>query len=366
MKSILHIFSTLATGGYQQRFLSLAERTDQSVQHIVFAMDGNYDALKAAPVSVQRLDIHPFEKNSLLKSITAARKHLKQLKPHLVLTYNWGAVEWALAARLSGINYCTVQDGFGTDEQTEELPRRRFVRRIAMHGAKAVIVPSVTLADRAKRSWGIKPPRLRVIPNGIDVKRFNCEPDTDLLKKAGIGPDDKVAVIVAALRPEKNVGRLIEAFRTVVDTHETAKLLIVGDGVGRAPLTMLTERIDLTENVIFLGEHKQPEKILAGAHVFALSSDTEQMPISVVEAMAAGLPVVSTKVGDVQRMVAEENRSYINGMRAKDLADALISLFGDLDEAARIGAINKEKAALDYTEDRMIDAWNAVFSGLSR
>ena len=333
-------------------------------QHLVYAMDGNYESLTTAQSDLEPLDLPLFERNSLFKSIGAARRHLDSIKPDLVITYNWGATEWALAARTKGIAYCMAQDGFGVEEFSSEIPRRRFLRRLAMHGAKAVIVPSMTLADKARKSWGIKPPRLRVIPNGIETARFTREPDVALYEEAGVTPGGKNVIIVAALRPEKNVGRLIEAFRTVVDTHEDAKLLVVGDGIGRPALQMLTDRIGLNGNVVFLGHQTHPEKLLTGSRIFALSSDTEQMPISVVEAMAAGLPVVSTAVGDVRRMIAEDNRALIKGMRAGDLAEAIIFLLDHPEEASRIGRINQEKAQIDYTRTRMIAGWNAVFSEL--
>ena len=126
------------------------------------------------------------------------------------------------------------------------------------------------------------------------------------------GARDGVPVIgtVAALREEKDLGRLIRAF-AITSSQTPARLVIVGDGPERAGLEQLVARLDVGDRVSFTGHRDDTPSLYSGFDLFALTSDTEQMPMSVIEAMASGLPVVSTDVGDVRAMLAPENAGFI-------------------------------------------------------
>jgi glycosyltransferase involved in cell wall biosynthesis len=97
--------------------------------------------------------------------------------------------------------------------------------------------------------------------------------------------------------------------------------------------------------------------------VFALSSDTEQMPFSVMEAMASGLPVASTDVGDVRSMLAAEGAAHIAARDAEALAAALRPLLMDASLRARLGAANRAKAERDYDQEAMFQAYAALIDG---
>ena len=122
--------------------------------------------------------------------------------------------------------------------------------------------------------------------------------------------DTPVIGTVAALREEKNISRLMHAFAML----PAGRLVIVGDGPQRPALEALAASLGVAERVCFAGHHLDTAAFYAQFDIFALSSDTEQMPLSVIEAMASGLPVVSTDVGDVRLMVASENIPFVTGL----------------------------------------------------
>jgi glycosyltransferase involved in cell wall biosynthesis len=107
----------------------------------------------------------------------------------------------------------------------------------------------------------------------------------------------------------------------------------------------------------------QPQALYAGFDVFALSSDTEQMPLSVLEAMAARLPVAATDVGDVRGMLAEANGRFVVPRDDAALAEALSGLLRDPARRRAIGADNRAKAERDYDQATMFAAWAALFDG---
>jgi glycosyltransferase involved in cell wall biosynthesis len=360
---ILHVFPSFEVGGAQRRLVSLINRRQGRFTHSVYAMSGCYDALALVrDISVPKDDLPSFPNKSGFAAMRECAHLLDDYAPDLLVTYNWGSVEWDLSSLLG--KRCPtihVQDGFGPDEVTGEKLRRRLVRGFAYRRADAVVVPSHTLETIASKSWHIRPDKLHRIPNGIDVERFICPPDPKAMHEFGLGPQDRVIGTVAALRPEKNVGKLIVAFAQIADLYPSVKLVIVGDGVGMKPLKMLTERIGLYDKVVFTGNLDHPESIMPAFEIFALSSDTEQMPISVIEAMAAGLPVVSTDVGDVAQMVSRQNAPYVQELSAGALARNLSALLDKPEAAKRIGAANQAKAKRDFTLEGMIDRYDALF-----
>ncbi len=217
-----------------------------------------------------------------------------------------------------------------------------------------VVLPSQTLQALApSRRWRLPIPRgLRYVPNGIDLGRFGPGPAWRL---PGEGP---VIGTVAALRAEKNVGRLVRAFATGMP----GRLLVVGDGPERAGLEALAAELGVADRVHWAGHQVDPAPLLRGLDAFALSSDTEQMPLSLLEAMAAGLPVASTDVGDVAAMVADANRPYIVACDDAALADALAKVVAEPALRARLGADNRARAAAQYGQARMVGRWAELLS----
>jgi glycosyltransferase involved in cell wall biosynthesis len=111
----------------------------------------------------------------------------------------------------------------------------------------------------------------------------------------------------------------------------------------------------LADRVIFTGNCPAPEKLLPCFDVFALSSDTEQMPLSVLEAMAAGRPIASTDVGDVAAMVADENRPYVAERSTERLARSIEALIKDPSRATAIGAANARRTREQFAQQRMFE-----------
>jgi glycosyltransferase involved in cell wall biosynthesis len=190
------------------------------------------------------------------------------------------------------------------------------------------------------------------VPNGIDLARFATD---GAHRNAG----ELVIGTVAALREEKNIARLVRAFATL----PSGRLVIVGDGPQRPALEALAASLGVADRVQFAGHHQDPSPFYAGFDIFALSSDTEQMPLAVIEAMASGLPVVATNVGDVPLMVAQENAIFITPLDDAALAGALAVMAGDRDTRQRIGLANLAKAQRDFDQAAMFDAHGALWRG---
>ena len=351
-KHLLHVFPTFAVGGSQMRFAQLARLHGTRYRHTVIALDGKSDMaarLEGLPVTYRNLS---YDKGKTIQSWRTFAASLRDIRPDVLLTYNWGAIEWALINRLQGVaRHIHIEDGFGPEESRKQLTRRIWVRRLALSGKNTTIVlPSRNLERIARQVWSLPPGRVRFISNGIDCQRFAAPS-----RHGKAGP--LVIGTVASLRREKNIGRLIRAFAGLPATGQ-AELFIVGGGGEREGLEQLARQLDVAARVRFAGQSDRPEDWYPRMDIFALSSDTEQMPLGVLEAMGAGLPVVATDVGDVAQMVSAENRDYV--VPAGEFAGALARLAAD--EAARnaIGAANQIKARRDYDENEMAARYAAL------
>jgi len=144
------------------------------------------------------------------------------------------------------------------------------------------------------------------------------------------------------------------------------RLLVAGDGPERTALEETARRLGIADRVAFLGQIAHPEALFAELDLYALSSDTEQMPLGVLEAMAAGLPVAGVDVGDVKEMVALENRPFIVPRDDEPaLAKALGSLVQDAQLRRAVGEANRRRAANSYPMKRMIDDYRRLFAETS-
>lgn len=350
-RRLLWVFPGFGVGGAQVRFAALANRFSATCSHCIVALNGDLACReKLAPGLETAFPDAGHEAGRMIPAIAHARHFLRAQNPDLVITSNWGAIEWAIGARLAGLPHIHTEDGFGPEERSRQIPRRVLTRRLALRGSR-VILPSRTLHRIALDTWRLPAKNLSYIPNGIDLARFaNATP--------AVLPPGKGMVIgtIAALRAEKNIGRLLRAF-AVIRAERPVRLVIVGDGPERAGLERLAGDLGVAGDVVFAGYSTQAESWLACFDVFALSSDTEQMPLSLLEAMAAGRPVVSTDVGDVRAMLSAQNGDFVTASDDAPFAAGLRRLLAA--PLTDIGAANRIKAHADYDQE-------AMFAGYAR
>lgn len=362
-RHLLHVFASFGYGGVPIRICDVINGLAGRFRHTVVALDGCFDARqRLAPDAAVRFWPLTLRKYNLLSSINQVRELVRETRPDLLLTYNWGAVEAALANRLFGsCDHIHFESGFGIEEGSGQLLRRNIVRRVALARARKVVVPSATLMRIARSAWSIPPARLLQIPNGVDLHKYSGEPGRrDPLPLLAAERENVVIGTVAPLRPEKNVGRLMRAF-AALPARPCCALVIAGDGEEREALRRLAGKLGIAERTVFLGHVEDVPAVLRGLDIFALSSDTEQMPNSLLQAMAAARPVVAVDVGDVARIVAPENRSLV--VRRDDdaaLVRALAALADDASRRRALGRLNRARAEAKYSLAAMVAAYSAL------
>jgi glycosyltransferase involved in cell wall biosynthesis len=349
---VLHAFPTFAVGGAQVRFAAIANHFGDGFRHIVVSLDGDLACRERLRPDLD-VTFPPVAatKHAMLSNAWRFRRLLQDWKPNVLVTYNWGAIEFALANVIPLTRHLHVVDGFGPEERNTQIPRRVRMRRFVL-GRTPVLLPSRNLVRIAADIWKLSSKVIRYVPNGIDLARFA----TDGNQRGAVEP---VIGTVAALREEKNIARLMRAFARL----PAGRLVIVGDGPERPALQALAGSLGINDRVRFAGHHQDTPAFYASFDIFALASDTEQMPLSVIEAMASGLPVVSTAVGDVPVMVAPQNQPFITSLDDVSLAEALATLATNPDMRRATGLANLAKAQRDFDEAAMFDAHGALWRG---
>ena len=350
---LVHVFPSFGIGGAQVRFAALVKALGERYVHTVLSLRGDYSAASLLAPDAAVAFVAPQGSGPPLSRLRAYRDQLRQLQPDLLLTYNWGAIEFALA-NFAQTPHLHMEDGFGPDEAERQLRRRVWTRRLVLARSQ-VIVPSSTLQRIATRQWQLSADRVHHVANGVAPKRSYL---TDLDDLGLHLPANRARIGWAgALRPEKNPLRLLRAFAPL---RAEATLIIIGDGPERGAVLEEAQRLGLGDSLHLVGRRNDARDLIMQCDVIALSSNTEQMPLVVLEAMDAGLPVGSVDVGDVRQMVAAENRPYVTPPNDAALGAALAELVARPEIRRTVGEANRLRARSVYTLPRMVEAYDAL------
>lgn len=362
-RHLLHVFASFGLGGVPIRISEVINALPGGFRHTIVSLDACLDARKrVAPHVDVAFRSLALAKHCLPCSLFQTKKLMREVSPDLLLTYNWGTIECALANRIFGAcDHIHFESGFGSEEADGQLWRRSFFRRVALGSVQNLVVPSRTLMTIASERWRIPASKLLYIPNGVDVSRYSGQAgkrEDGFL--ANNGPYETIIGTVAPLRPEKNVGRLVRAFAALGPRPDCA-LVIAGDGVQLAQLRSLVGALKIADRTYFLGHVEDVPTFVRSVDIFALSSDTEQMPNSLLQAMAAGRPVAAVDVGDVRHIVALENRPLVVHRDDEGaLTGALANLISDPQRRATLGRLNQQQVTTHYSFDSMVAAYGAL------
>ncbi|WP_375382837.1 glycosyltransferase family 4 protein [uncultured Sphingomonas sp.] len=366
---ILHLHSTFALGGKEARAVRLMNAWGSAATHRI--VSGIPDQLGARERIAQGIkyeiaqDPPPLTGKPSVARYEAIARYMRGYD--LVLTYNWGAIDGVMARRVFGKNAPPLvhhEDGFNEDEADGLKRERNLYRRIALSAADALAVPSETLETIALKTW--RQPRARVhrIVNGIATALYAEPPRVGAIPGFERRPKEIVIGALAGLRAVKDLPALV---RAAGGLSGRVRLVIVGEGPERATIKQAAMAMGLGNQLVMPGHLERPYWFIRHFDLLAVSSRSEQFPISVVEAMAAGLPVASLPVGDVAKMVAAENLPFVTQYASEvELRDAMQALANDPDLRARVGAANQAKARAEYDEGLMIARYKALYEGAMR
>ncbi len=229
--------------------------------------------------------------------------------------------------------------------------------------------PSILANSWAARAnaeaLGVPPNRLHVLTNVIDLVELD-----DTLARSGPRPAARRPTLLALCRlyPVKRVDRFLRAVQRVRRRMPDVRALIVGDGTERANLEALAGELGLLPGTVeFLGRRDDVAAVLRTADVLVVTSDHEGFPNVILEAMAAGLPVVTTPAGDAPRVVEEGRTGYVVGFNETEaMADRLVQLLGDPDRRETLGAAGRRAIETQYDREGLADRLIRLYARVAR
>lgn len=206
--------------------------------------------------------------------------------------------------------------------------------------------------------------KMKVIYNGIRTELFDMPVDRQAKRKElGLSLEDKVIGIIARLEPVKDHAMLLRAFEKVVKKIPEAKLLIAGDGKLKDSLQSLARNLRIEKSVFFLGVRRDIAELLKALDVFVLSSLSEATSVTLLEAMAAGIPIVATKVGGSPEIVMDGKTGLlVPRSDDKAMAEALIEVLSNSDKAKNMGLAGKQRVNELFTLDKMTKAYSELYN----
>jgi glycosyltransferase involved in cell wall biosynthesis len=365
VRRLLHVFATFDAGGPQVRTVRMLQPLADGWHHHFLALNGRTGAAELLPpTGMVSIESAPPRAGSVATTARLLRL-LRRIRPDLVASYNWGAIDAAMAARIAAIPFVHHEETVADDERGLAALRRDLARRWLLRRARAVVVPSRALRTKASHRWRIPAPRLHHVPNGIDLRDHEPRDGRPALRaRLGIDPRSAVVGFVGHLRPEKGLDRLLHAC-----THVRARdvvLLVVGDGSERAAAAALAGRLGISHRVRFAGHQAHPAEHFRCMDVFALASHREEMPVALLEAMAHALPVVATAVGDVVETLPPEQRRHVvasDALAPEAMARHLDLLLSGRELRARLGAANRRWTAAQHSHSAMISRYRSIYGG---
>ena len=286
---------------------------------------------------------------------------LRRERPDVIHTHDWGVfLDAMLASRLSGVrvNVHTVHGlymagGEGAWASAKRSMRHVLERRMAGH--TRVVCVSEDLRRHVAAEVGIPLEATCSIPNGVVTETLPPEP-------ARRTSAEVVFIAVCRLAPVKNLGLMIRAFAGACALHPAVRLLVVGDGPERRALEQLATGLQLDARVTFLGFRTDTDALIREADVMLLSSMSEGIPMSVLEAMTNGRAVIATRVGGVPTLVEDGvNGLLVPAGDEAAFSQAIHRLASDGQLRREMGRAGHARARALFGVDRMVSAYEVLY-----
>jgi glycosyltransferase involved in cell wall biosynthesis len=360
---ILYLITRSEPGGAQSHLNTLIEHFGSEVVGVAAGLDEDNSLVgMTQKVGVEFIPIqHMMQPLHMVNDVRATfeiAEVLRRVKPDLVHIHSSKAgIVGRISARMIGIpsvftaHGWAFADGVSWKRKMLAVPSEFAFGRLT----DRIITVSQTDYDLAIRHNVASAKRMTVVWNGIEDTVFRAQP----------GVDDEVRIVmVARFAPQKDHDTLIRALKGLEGRW---RVLLIGDGALRGEHERLARDLGIADRVEFLGSRRDVPEILSKAHVFVLTTNWEGLPISILEGMRAGLPVVASNVGGIAELVQDgQNGFLVPRFDAQSVRMALQRLVSDRALRERFGRASRTRYEADFTAQRMFDQMRSVYASVLR
>ncbi|MFG0334895.1 MAG: glycosyltransferase [Maioricimonas sp. JB049] len=349
----------LDPGGAERALVQLAGRLDRNRwQPIVYCLSRRgrlADDLEARDIPVRCLNA---SSSRDLNVIGRLRNRLRDDRPQILQTFLFHAnLAGRLAAWRAGVPIVVSGIRVAEREKRWHLLLERITRRLVTHH----VCVSRRVATFATHHMRLDPKRVSVIPNGVDFDRFASASPGDL-GELGIPADARVFVSVGRLHPQKGYDLLIEAIEPLLEQSPDQHLLILGEGPSRPDLERQIREAGLERQVHLPGYRDDVPSMLAAADAFVLVSRWEGMPNAVLEAMAAGLPVLATDVEGIDELLTDGQTGIVCKPKSvHELRHGLERLMTVAEAGGGMGECAQARVAREFAVEAVVRMYDELY-----
>ncbi|MGE0549448.1 MAG: glycosyltransferase [Kofleriaceae bacterium] len=359
MWSIVHVLSSYGVGGQERVALDLALGQQARGHRVgVVSLAPPPDGAMALEFSQAGISVGRVPKRGGLDPTLVPRlaRELMRQRVDVVHTHNpLPLIYGAPAARLVGAAAIHTKHGANPGSRGH-----RVLRRVAAQMTHAFVAVSDTTAAQARALGDAPEAKLHTIPNGIRLDRYQPDPEARAAARVELGLGDAWVIgTVGRLDVYKNQALLVRAVAPLLSSK--TRLVIIGEGDARGEVEAAIAALPDPRWVVMTGRRMDVPRLIHAFDVFALSSKSEGLPLVVPEAMAAGLPIVSTNVGGLPSVVDDGQTGLLVPVDEGALSAALAKLTADHELARRLGRRAREVALDRYSSDRMVDAYLELY-----
>lgn len=362
--NILHIYQNSKIGGVQQQLLGLLKAYNRELFHPIFCCLGPKEEMgkETEEIGIDFIHLNRSRYNRFSPGIILdLHKLMKKKQIHVVRTHRYRSNLYGrLAALLAGVPaiIASVHDNYRTDKR----PARRVINRILSKITDKIVAVSEDIKKDIIRYDKVDPSKIEVIPNGIDVERFNPKNTTDIRKEFSLEESDIIIGFVGRIVPAKGLEYLLDAFPYVKEEFKSIKLLIVGEGSLVEELKEKAKKNSIFDNIIFTGRRRDIPEILSGINIFVMPSIAEGLPNALLEAMAMGKPIVATEVGGIPEVIKNRfNGILVPPRDTRALATAMKELIGNAQVAAKMGQAARDLVQDNFTIKAIAQKWQSLY-----
>lgn len=363
---ILLLTTHLNIGGISTYTVLLAKALKLKGDEVYLASSGGVlvPGLAAAGVSHIRLNILTKSEFSpkVFKAIFEVSKIVRTLDIDIIHAQTRVTqVIGAIVSRLCGVKFVTTCHGFF---------RRNKGRVLFPAWGDRVIAISEAVQEHLEKDFWVKGSRVALIYNGIDVKRFlrdfTEKEKSDLKDRFGLRRDHRVIGTISRFTPDKGHDVLLYALYEILKQKPDVQLVFVGEGRERARIIDLTQRLGLSENVVFIKQQLNTLNILSIMDVFMFTPRRKEgLGLALLEALAAGKPVVATKVGGISSVVKDGVNGFIvEPSRPELLVEPTVRLLKDRALYQRMSHVGREVVIEKFSINGMADRVHAIYNEL--
>lgn len=362
--TICQLLHSLNVGGAEVLAARLGRRLRDRYHFLYACLDGLGplgEQLRAEGFQVEVLDRQPGVDWRMTFRLS---RFLRREGVDLIHAHQYTPFFYALAARLLYRRPPILFTEHGRSYPDFPRRKRMIANRLLLQRRDRVIGVGEAVRQALIHNEGIPAKRVEVVYNGIDVAAFaNGKPNRAAVRaELGLGADDFVLLLVARLDPIKDLATAVRTAGRVARQFPRARLVLVGEGPERAPVEALIRDQGLGEHVRLLGLRHDVARLLPAADVFLLTSISEGIPVTVLEALAAGVPVVATDVGGLPEIIVDGQNGFLAPARDDAaLAERVVRLAKDVNLRAQLAEKGRREAEARFTEAQMHAGYEQLY-----